>query len=124
MINFCGCSFQVGMQSIHLYPISVDIWDMQACTVCIDLGRVLPYDHRLKGITLLPDQNSTDPDSLPGNVKCYAKQADDIRHIIQGTPKEFKAFAKKYGGVAIKSLAHDGSWIIKGVARLMVADLS
>ena len=123
MIDFCGYKFQVGAQSIHLYPIANGLWQMHAVTVIERLGQVLPNDPRLIGITISADPNSLDPDALPGDCKAYVSQARDITAVIEATTRDFKDFASRYGGVAFASLTKDGSWIIKGVARKMCAEL-
>jgi hypothetical protein len=124
MIDFCGYKFQVGVQSIHLYPIASNLWDMRAVTVMERLGQVLPFDPRLVNISIGSCSKSLDPDSFGDGVKCFASQAIDLQSIVQCSTKDMINFAKKYAGIAFRSHANDGSWIIKGIARKMVAELS
>ena len=122
MIDFCGYKFQVGAQSVHLYPISSGLWELNAVTVCEDLGQVLPGDPRLIGVTIEADPNSVDPDQIAPGVKCFVRQARDLKAIIQADVSDFKAFAVRFGGVAFE-VRENKSWIIKGVARKMTQEL-
>jgi len=123
MIDLCGYKFQVGQQTIHLYPIAAGIWDMQATSVMIRRGQIVPNDPRVVTMQIDHPNTTIDPDSFGDGIKCFASESVTTSAIVEGSKQDFLGFAKKYGGIAFKSLAYDGSWIIKGTAKKMEDEL-
>lgn len=86
------------LQGLHLTPLGGGLWDLRAVGIC---GGLTPH--------AVPS---------PG-VMAYASTAKVYTAIVQTTPAEICAEAKRFGGVA--HLLQSGAWVIKAVAPKMRA---
>lgn len=89
------------LQGVHLSPLASGLWDLRAVGIC---GGLAPHAAPSSG------------------VLAYASVATVYTAIVQTTPAEIRAEAKRYGGVAHH--LPSGAWVIKAVAPRMHTEMA